>query len=153
MKRYIFYILILVPLVVWAAVTTITSAGNWSDIGIWSAGIADDISIDADMSNNIGIVTIQSGDNYTIGDLNMKNGNTLTIDAGGSLTIGSNVDKSTAGRLSAFKSILSAATTSDARPCVISALSKVVKGLSVVAPEGALKTPVKASPVAISIPP
>jgi len=92
-RRSIFYFLLLLPLIAWAAVTTITIPGNWNDAGIWAGGnIADDISEDADINNNIGTVVIQNGDNYTISDLNMNNGNTLNIDAGGSLTIGSMAD-------------------------------------------------------------
>jgi len=93
MKKNILYFFLLVPIVVWAAVTTITSGGNWNDPGIWLAGnIADNITEDANMDNNIGIVTIQNGDSYTISDLDMNNDNTMTIDAGGSLTIGSMAD-------------------------------------------------------------
>lgn len=74
----------------WAAVTTITISGNWNDPGIWAGGnIADDISEEAEINNNLGTIVIQNGDNYIISDLNMNNGNTLNIDAGGSLTIGS----------------------------------------------------------------
>ena len=89
-KRYLLYILLLVPLVVYAAVTTITTAGNWNDPTIWlGLNIADDFTEDADMNDSIGTVTIQNGDFYTISNFQMNNDNTLTIDAGGSLTIGS----------------------------------------------------------------
>lgn len=85
--------LLLLPLIVWAAVTTITSSGDWSDTTNWSGGdIADDVSDDATMNNNIGEVTILNGESFTIGELDMGNGNTLSIDAGGSLTNGSMSD-------------------------------------------------------------
>ena len=84
---------LLIPLVLLAAVTTITSSGDWSDSTNWSGGvIADDISDDATMNNNIGEVTILNGESFSIGELDMGNGNTLTIDAGGSLTNGSMSD-------------------------------------------------------------
>lgn len=78
---------------VWAAVSTIISSGNWNDATIWNGGnIADDISKDVEISDNTGIVTIQNGDSYVIGDISMSNGNTLTIDAGGFLFLGSAVN-------------------------------------------------------------
>lgn len=92
MKKNIAYILffVLLPLLVWAAVTTITMSGNWNDPLIWSSGnVADDISEDVTMNNSIGVVTIQSDESYTIAELILNNDNTLKIDEGGSLTIGS----------------------------------------------------------------
>ena len=83
-------LLLLIPLVVWAAVTTITASGKWSDPNIWSSGnIADDISEDVAFNNSIGEVIIQNGESYTIAELILNNGNTLIINEGGSLTIGS----------------------------------------------------------------
>ena len=78
----------------WATATTIISGGDWNDPVIWSGGnIADDISKDAEMNNTLlGPVIIRNLDDYTISDLVMNNDNTLTIDAGGSLTIGSFTD-------------------------------------------------------------
>ena len=83
-------IILLIPIVVYAAVTTIMSNGNWNDPTIWTDGnIADDISEDVQYNNSIGIVKILQGDIYTISNLDMRNGNTLSIKPGGSLTIGS----------------------------------------------------------------
>lgn len=67
----------------------ITNSGNWSDSSNWDGGdIGDDITEDVEMNNNTGTITIQNGESYTIAELDMRNGNTLTIDAGGSLTLG-----------------------------------------------------------------
>ena len=88
MRYYILYILLLIPLVVWAAVATITTAGDWHDINSWDGNIADDISEDAEMNNNIGAITIRNSFHYIISDFDMNNGNTLTIEEGASLTIG-----------------------------------------------------------------
>ena len=93
MKKYILYIFLLIPILAWAAATTIISSGNWDDTAIWSGGnIADDIAEDADMVNNIGTATIRNGFSYIISNFDMNNGNTLIIDTGGSLTIGSSSD-------------------------------------------------------------
>jgi hypothetical protein len=68
---------------------TITSAGNWDNTGIWTAGnIGDVIGESATFNNSIGTVTIRNGFSYVIGGVDMVNGNTLTIDLGGSLTVG-----------------------------------------------------------------
>jgi archaellum component FlaG (FlaF/FlaG flagellin family) len=95
MKKNIFWIFLLIPLIAWAAATTIESAGNWSDSSNWaSSNIADSITEDVDMDNNTGTITIQNGESYTISVFDMKNGNTLTIDEGGALNVGnaSNAD-------------------------------------------------------------
>jgi len=79
----------LIYFIAWAAITTITSSGNWSNSGIWSGGnIADDISEDVDWNSNIGEVIIQNSESYTTSNMAMNNGNTLTINSGGSLTVG-----------------------------------------------------------------
>ncbi|MCB0495573.1 MAG: HYR domain-containing protein [Cyclobacteriaceae bacterium] len=93
LKRKAVFLFILVPLVAWAAATTLTSSGNWSDPGIWSSGnIADNISEDVSMNNNIGEVVIQNGESFTTSDVDMKNGNTLTINSGGFLIIGASLN-------------------------------------------------------------
>ena len=67
MKKYLFYFLLLVPLVVFAASTSITTSGNWNDPGIWSGGnIGDNIADDVDFFDSQVNVTIQSGDLYII---------------------------------------------------------------------------------------
>ena len=93
MKAKLIFTICLTPLVIYAAISTLVSAGNWNDAGIWSAGnIADDISESVDMNNNIGEVVIQNLDSYTVSDVSMNNGNTITIDVGGSLILGSSTD-------------------------------------------------------------
>jgi len=90
-KTLLFFLLL--PLVAWAAAATITNNGNWSNSGIWSGGnIADNISEDVDWDSNTGEVIIQNGESYTISDMAMNNGNTLTINNGGMLTLGSSSD-------------------------------------------------------------
>lgn len=74
----------------YAAITTIINPGSWDDPGIWFGGeIADNITEDVVINNNIGEITILGPDNYIIGDLQMNNSNTLTVSTGSSLTIGS----------------------------------------------------------------
>lgn len=70
-----------------AQTLTINSAGTWSNTGIWTgANVADVITENADMTNNIGVVTVSA--NYTIGDITMNNGNTITINSGSTLNVG-----------------------------------------------------------------
>ena len=91
MKRYIVYILLLIPIVAYAATATINASGNWSDVLIWvSSEIGDDISEDVSVNNSTGTVIIQNGESYIIGEFNLKNDNILIIESGGSLIIGSN---------------------------------------------------------------
>jgi flavin reductase (DIM6/NTAB) family NADH-FMN oxidoreductase RutF len=93
MKRNIVYILLLIPIIAWAASTSLINPGNWNDSLNWSGGvIGNDITDDVDMPDNLNYIIIQSGDSYIISDMQMNNMNTLTIDAGGVLTIGSSVD-------------------------------------------------------------
>jgi len=83
-------LLLLIPLTVWAVATTITGTGNWSDSGNWAgADIGNVITDDVTMNNNLGTITIQNAESFTIGSFVIGNGNTLTIDDGGSLIIGS----------------------------------------------------------------
>ena len=83
-------LLLLIPLTVWAVATTITGAGNWSDSGNWAGGdIGNAITDDGTMNNNLGTITIQNAESFTIGSFDMGNGNTLTIDDGGGLIVGS----------------------------------------------------------------
>ncbi len=68
---------------------TITAAGNWDNSGIWSgSNIADNISEDVTMNNNLGTITIRNTFSYTVGTVNMGNGNTLTVANGGTLNVG-----------------------------------------------------------------
>lgn len=88
-RAYYIILLLLIPLLVYAATTTLTSSGNWSDDTNWSGSdIGDNINDDVNWNNNLGTVTIQNGEDYTVGAVNMGNGNTLTIDAGGNLDVG-----------------------------------------------------------------
>ena len=88
-KKHVTWLLILVPLVAWAAATTLNSSGNWDDTGIWDSGnIADMLSEDVDFDNNIGTVTVRAGFSYTVNNIAMNNGNTLTIASTGTLNVG-----------------------------------------------------------------
>jgi len=92
-KNKTLLLFLLIPLVAWAAATSINNSGNWSNSGIWNGGnIADNITEDLAWDGNIGEVIIQSGESYVISDMAMNNGNTLTINSGGSLTIGASSD-------------------------------------------------------------
>lgn len=91
MNRRLLLFVLLVCIV--ALAPNITGSGNWSDSSNWDGGdIGDAITEDVTMNNNIGTITIQNGESYTIGAYNMNNGNTLTVDAGGSLVLGSSTD-------------------------------------------------------------
>lgn len=82
-------LLFIAPLVLWAAATTATSSGNWSNTAIWSGGnIADLVTEDVDFDDNIGTVTIQAGETFTTSNISLKSDNTLTIDATGTLNVG-----------------------------------------------------------------
>ena len=91
MKRYIFFIfLLLIPLLAWAISVIIDSPGNWNDGTIWTLGVpANDISQDVVINNNVGTITVQNGDSYFIGSLDMKNDNQLIIESGAILVLGS----------------------------------------------------------------
>ena len=84
-------VFLLISLTGWSQ--TVTSDGNWDDSSIWSSGnIGDGISENVTFNNNLpntGIVTIRNGYTYTIGNLNMNQGNELTVVSGGTLNIGS----------------------------------------------------------------
>ena len=75
----------------------IDSDGNWRDTGTWQLGVvADDNTDNVTMDNNLpgtGTVTIQDGETFAIGTINMGSGNTLTIESdggggGASFTVG-----------------------------------------------------------------
>ncbi|HRJ28900.1 MAG TPA: T9SS type A sorting domain-containing protein [Cyclobacteriaceae bacterium] len=68
---------------------TITGTGDWNDPGIWTGGnIADELAENVIMNNGT-FVTLTSPLNYTVGNYSTGNNNTLTIDAGAELNIGS----------------------------------------------------------------
>lgn len=68
---------------------TITGTGDWNDPGIWTGGnIADELAENVIMNNGTS-VTLTSPLNYTVGNYSTGNNNTLTIDAGAELNIGS----------------------------------------------------------------
>ena len=74
-----------------AATPVIFLPGNWNSASIWQSGdIGNEISDDVAVDNNTGTIVIQNGDNYTIGEFSLKNANTLIIESGASLVIGSN---------------------------------------------------------------
>ena len=89
MKRYLFFFfLLLISFLAWAAIFSIVSPGNWNDETIWATGVVGDNFQDIVIENDVGTVIIQNGDAYNIGTLDMKNGNKLVIESGGSLIIG-----------------------------------------------------------------
>lgn len=82
-------IVLLVVISIHSIGNTITSAGNWDNSGIWSgSNIADNIAENVTMNNNLGTITVRNTFNYTIGTVDMGNGNTLTIANGGTLNVG-----------------------------------------------------------------
>ena len=88
MKNLVHAFLVLVfPVIGYSQNISLT--GNWSNTASWDAGnIGDLITENVTMDNSIGTITIQNTESYTIGNYDMGNSNTLTIDAGGALTIG-----------------------------------------------------------------
>lgn len=66
---------------------TIIAGGNWSTVTTWSGNlIADEIGENTSFNNNLGTVTVDLG--YTVGGINMNNGNTLTINSGVTFNVG-----------------------------------------------------------------
>lgn len=66
---------------------TITAAGDWSSTTIWSGGlIADAIVENTSFNNNLGTVAVDL--NYTVGGIDMNNGNTLTVNSGVTFNVG-----------------------------------------------------------------
>ncbi|MCZ6694078.1 MAG: hypothetical protein O6939_09245, partial [Bacteroidetes bacterium] len=88
MRQILLGALLLMPLIVWAVIVTITSSGNWSNSGIWSGADIGDVITDDVTFNNSLTITIQNSESFTVGDVNMGSDNTLTINSGGSLTLG-----------------------------------------------------------------
>jgi len=84
-KRIIFFICVLFPLLVYAAIKTIDTAGTWSDTGIWTGGIPGTTGDNVTVNDNLGTITATS--DVTVTTLNMGNGNTLTINSGVNFTI------------------------------------------------------------------
>lgn len=69
------------------AQNNINDPGAWSNSAIWQGGnIGDAIGEDVTMDQNNGLVTVDAS--YTIGAMDMNNGNTITINSGFSLNIG-----------------------------------------------------------------
>ncbi|MDQ2657002.1 MAG: autotransporter adhesin family protein, partial [Bacteroidota bacterium] len=70
----------------------IISSGNWSNTSIWQSGnIANNINEDAVMNDNLtgtGIVAVDA--NYTVGTVNVGDGNELRINSNRTLTLGNN---------------------------------------------------------------
>lgn len=91
--RILFVVIAFILIGYTAQAETVTSDGNWDNSGIWSGGnIGDALSEDVLFNNNLpntGIVTVRNGYTYTIGNLNMQQGNELTIASGGILNVGS----------------------------------------------------------------
>ena len=80
------FILILLPLLVYAATFTISTTGNWSNTGTWSGGALPGTTDDVAM-NNSRSVTLQSGDDHTVISLTGGNTNTININTGSKLTL------------------------------------------------------------------
>ncbi len=92
MKRLVFLVLCS-GLIFSAKAQTLTSSGNWDNSAIWSgSNIGDNISEDVSFDNNLGVVTVRNGFNYTVGSVQQNNGNTLTINSTGQLNVGSSSD-------------------------------------------------------------
>jgi len=69
------------------AQNNINDPGAWSNSAIWQgSNIADVIGENVTMDQNNGLVTVDAS--YTIGSMDMNNGNTITINNGFSLSIG-----------------------------------------------------------------
>lgn len=67
---------------------TMTTSGNWDNTANWSgANIGDDITETVIWNNNVN-PTIRNGFNYTVGNVVGGNGNSFTINGGGTLNIG-----------------------------------------------------------------
>ena len=67
---------------------TMTTTGNWDNSGNWTAGNIGDLITENVVLNNGVDPTIQTGFNYTIGNLTTGNNNDLVIQTGASLTLG-----------------------------------------------------------------
>lgn len=69
----------------------VTTTGNWDNSGIWQGGnIADIVTESVSINDNIGTVTVRA--NYTVGDVVMNNGNTITINEGFTLNVGNSTN-------------------------------------------------------------
>ncbi|MDH5399054.1 MAG: hypothetical protein OEX02_12965 [Cyclobacteriaceae bacterium] len=81
----IFFILIVWPVIVFAAAKTIDTPGTWSDTGIWVGGIPGSTGDDVTLTNSLGTVTVTS--DVTITTLGIGHNNVLTINSGVTMTI------------------------------------------------------------------
>ena len=96
MKRIVIVGLLFSSIVVWGQTTTnISTPGNWDGTptaATWSNTVGDLITENVTWSPNIGTVTFPhtgaSSISYTIGNMNMSNGNTLTVVSSNTLTLG-----------------------------------------------------------------
>jgi hypothetical protein len=71
-----------------SAQTTFNNTGNWNIAGNWAGNnIGDLLTENVSISNNKD-PTVANGDNYTVGDVTAAGTTTLTINAGGTLSIG-----------------------------------------------------------------
>ncbi len=68
---------------------TVVAAGNWTTASTWQGNnIADVLGEAVSFNNNVGLVTLASPSNLTVGNIAMNNGNTLTIASGATLNLG-----------------------------------------------------------------
>jgi len=88
MKTTLLNILFFLISTIVVAQNTMNSTGNWNDATKWvSNNIADAITENASISASVN-PTILNGDNYIVGNVNLVQDNTLTINNGGKLTLG-----------------------------------------------------------------
>ena len=67
---------------------TMNATGNWNDPTKWAgSNVANIISENASISTNVK-PTVNNGDNITVGDVNLVQDNTLSVDNGGILNLG-----------------------------------------------------------------
>jgi len=68
--------------------TTMSSSGNWNDPTKWTgSNVANLVTEDASISTNVN-PTVVNGDNFTVGNVNLVQNNTLSVANGGALTLG-----------------------------------------------------------------
>jgi hypothetical protein len=85
---FIILITSLAPKDAMAQARTVASSGNWDATTTWVGGnIADVITETVSIPTNIGIVTVAANTAFTVGEVTMANGNTMSVV--GSLDVGS----------------------------------------------------------------
>jgi hypothetical protein len=86
MKTGFIGLLLLLP--IFAGAQTMTTSGNWNDATKWVSGnIGDAVTETVIINNNVN-PTIINGTSFTVGNTTLSQGNTFTIQSGGTLNIG-----------------------------------------------------------------